>query len=223
MIPASSLQQIERLLEYPSDVFSELVASTDLSPERDFREADLSDVDFSGSDLKGFDFRRADLRRAKWEGVRQSPQEYRFSMRGRAFDCIRATDFEPLVEVTKRAKRWSERFSAFAIIIDNFGANYTTLDLTEEIIREDKGDYMKACAFVYLAAYFLRSDEAMHYCREMAKYPNARVNMFKITKLRRFAAEFQRFLLRIEREEKCPGGINSRQIAGLYSIWGIGV
>lgn len=219
MIRASSLQKIEQLIEYPSDVFSDLVASADLSPERDFREADLSDVDFFGSDLSGFDFRRADLRRARWEGLLKEPQEYRLSMRGRGVDSVRASDFEALVEVSKTAKRWPERFSAFVIVVDNFGANFTTLDLAEEIIRGDKGEYMRACALVYFVAYFVKSDEAMQYCRDVAKYANAKVNMMKIKKVRRLAAELKAFLSRTERTEKCPGGVNSRQVAALYSVW----
>lgn len=211
---------IDRILTSSTEVFSQLVSLSGLIPERDFIDADLRGVDFSGSSLSSFNFEYADLRGAIWNGAEGEPSNYRFSLRGRSTDALRARDFERWAERAKVSRTWSERFFAYKCIVDNFGENYLTLDLLREIERQDTSVYMRSASTLYLAASLYRSDEIKSYCSELAAGSNSKVNMFRMTKIRRYAREMSKVVDSFAIDSRPPGGFDPKVLRpDLERIW----
>ncbi len=211
---------IDRILSTVTDVFSELVALTGLRPELDFVDADLRGVDFRGSHLAKFNFEYADLRGANWADSKGEPSHYRFALRGSSSDAISARDIDKWARAAKFSRTWSERFFAFKCIVDNFGENYLTLDLLREIGSRDKSTYMRSASALYLAASLYRIEEVKSYCKELAAGSNSRINMFRMTKIRRYAREISKVVASIPVDSKPPGYFDPKELRGdLERIW----
>lgn len=212
-----------RVLSSETDVFSDLVALTDLRPERDFRISDLRDVDFSGSDLSSFDLTRADLRRVRWQTCLRWPSLHRFAMMGKGNSPITANDYERLVDLTTASKLWSERFLSFALIVDNFGESNLVFDVLKKIIMSDSSTYMKVCSYVYFAASFVDHPEGQDYCFALAYEGNAYSNMFRIKKARRISEELKNYVQSLDRDRiRFPGEVAAEDVAGVYKKWDMG-
>lgn len=199
---------IGKIAESQEVIFSDIVEVAGLDPQRDFIDANLIGVDFSNSDLSNYNFERADLRRANWKNLTAEPANFQFSMRGKASDPIHATDFEAISKRVISERTWKERFLAFAILVDNFGVNYLTFDLLEEVISKEKTTYMPLCSALYLSASAVSNHELTKYCREMASQENAYSNMFRVRKIRRLSKEFQNYF--------------DAPVLGLEHTWGPG-
>jgi hypothetical protein len=219
-IERSQIDRIEGVLNAETDTFSDLVKISGLNPSQDFRMADLSFVDFSGSDLSDFDFEFSDLRNASWKGVVNHPKNYRIAMRGRAHDPVSGRDFPDWVARVHSGRIWAERFFAFKCVVDNFGENELTLDLLHQVLSRDKSLYMRSTCTVYLAASLFRIDEMLNYCSEMAFGSNAKVNMFRMMRLRRYARELSRVIGSIPVQSEAPGHLEGKQLsAEVALIW----
>lgn len=220
LINDPDLAPIQRILNARSDIFSDLIRLSGLDPSTDLIDSDLRMVDFRESNLSDFNLEYADLRGCKWEGVGLEPSHFRFSLRGRANDPIRARDFNKWAERALRSRVWAERFYAFKCIVDNFGENYLTLDLLRDIRRADKSTYMKSVSTLYLSSSLYQIKEIQSYCEEMAQGSNSRVNMFRMMKIRRYARELSSVVDSLPSKSLAPGRFEPRELKkDLDSIW----
>lgn len=205
--------RLDEVLDSRDLTFTELVRLSGLDPIFDFVDADLRGTDLRDIDLSEFDFTRADLRNAIWSENTKTPSGYRYALRGHGSDPIQAIDFEDIVLLVKKSRTWSERFLAYAIIIDNFGLTYLTLDLLREVTEGDASEYMKDCCVCYFLCTFVKNFEMMTYCKYMASQSNARVNMFRISKVRRVALEVSDYLNDSDLLSNVPGGLAAREVS----------
>lgn len=210
-------ESVISVLACDSDRFNDLVIASGLDPRRDFRFSDLSEVDFSGADLSEFDFSGSDLRRANWRGCVEYPKLLDRAMLGRGSGAVSGRDFERIVEAARGGRTWTQRFFAFSALVDNFGETKVVLKHLREIVGGDKSKYMVFCSFVYFCASFLGSREAMEYCEEVAGGANSRVNLFRFSKVNRYAREFKDFLQEMpNREPKVPLEAQPQEIAAVF-------
>ncbi|WP_375173878.1 pentapeptide repeat-containing protein [Pseudooceanicola sp.] len=191
-----------------SDIFSDLVEISGLNPATDFRGARLNGVDLGESHLESFNFDLADLRGANWRGLLTEPSSTTHCLRGNGEDNVSGADFPQLSAVCVSRENWGERFLAFKLIIDNWGENTETADLLVNILKTDKGTYLRLCTFIYFCASYARDEKMMNRCIEMAKAGRSQTNMFRLKTLRKAVRDYSKYFESVNFEKRYPGDID---------------
>ena len=197
-LSAASIVALERVRALESDVFSEIVSVAGLDPKRDFIDADLRRVDFKGSDLRDFNFFGADLRGAKWKNVSHEAFKPSSALLGLGDAPVTWYDFDRLIEAAGVSSRWSDRFMAMVLIVENFGTTPRIADTVYELIDADKSKYFVGCASLFFLGAYLENNEACAYCKEMALARDSYPAIFRFNKVRRYFVELQKYFRSVE-------------------------
>lgn len=204
--------KISNISKSKSIIFSDLVSISGLNPETDFIEARLQSVDFEGSNLENFDFREADLRGAKWGGLISAPANISHALRGGGEDNVNGSDFTSLESICISTYNWDEKFLSFKTIVDNWGENIDTAKVLIRIINEDKGTYIKICAFLYFFASYKGDEKTQRRCIEMARAGGSQYNMYRVKPLRKILNNYQEYIKEVGIRSRYPGDIDRETI-----------
>ncbi len=208
------LQAVEQT---ESNLFSELVSVSGLNPKTDFRYAHLADVNFTGSDLSDFNFDYADLRGATWTDRKSNPSSIRYALRGSGNDQVRGEDFEDIKAIALSRKTWKERFFAFKTLVDNWGVNDDTLNVLTQLVKEQKGTYLRLCSLLYFSASYRNEPDEKKFCEKMAIASNSQTNVFRLGKLRQSIRDQVEYFNRYSLEDRYPNTLSREDFQRVYS------